>query len=92
MSDEIERGRLAREVLDNPVFIAAMAQIQAEVVSQWQNEKNPKDREWLWSMNQACKRFQQVLTQTVASGEFKAQKIEQERSRLARLGRTLTGR
>lgn len=92
MTDEIERGRLAREVLENPEFIRTMAQIHEEVLSKWQSETDPKQREWLWLMSQARKQFQEVLTQSIADGEFTSRQIEMRRSKLERLGRTLAGR
>jgi hypothetical protein len=43
-SQELERGRLAAEVLENTVYRDAMDQIRAEIVTKWQAEKDEKLR------------------------------------------------
>lgn len=87
--EELERGRLAREVLENPVFQDAMSRIQQEIVTKWQGEKDGRSREWLWSMSQASKRLESVLIETMGSGQLRAKQIELQQTRLEKAGRTL---
>lgn len=91
MSDreDLERGRLAGEVLDNPVFREAFAQIQQEIVTKWQGEKDDRQRDWLWSMSQACKRLESVLTEAMNSGLVAQKQLELTQSRAERLGQRL---
>ena len=88
-TEELERGRQAAEVLENPVYRDAMAQLQTEVLNKWQNDKDAAVRDWLWSMMQACKRLDKVLLETMQTGQLRSQQIEMERSRAERLGATL---
>ena len=88
-TEELERGRQAAEVLENPVYQDAMARLQTEVLDKWQNEKDGAARDWLWSMMQACKRLDKVLTETMQTGQLRSKQIEMERSRAEKLGSTL---
>jgi hypothetical protein len=88
-SEELERGRLAAEVLENPVYRDAMDQLRAEIVTRWQNEKNEADRNWLWALTQASKRLDQVLQDTMATGQLRSKQIELQRTRAEKAGQTL---
>lgn len=87
--EELERGRLAREVLENDVFRGALDQIQQEILTKWQGEKDQRSREWLWTMMQASKRLEAVLQSTMQTGQFRAKQIELAQARLEKVGRTL---
>lgn len=91
-SQELERGQLAKEVLENAVFRDALDSIEQEIYRQWQAEKQASEREWLWALMQAHKRLQAVLTDTMQTGSLRSKSIEMQQSKLARIGRTLTGR
>lgn len=87
-TEELERGRLATDVLENRVYIESMEQLQQEILGKWENEKSQADREWLWALMQAAKRLDKVLAETMQTGQLRSKQIEMERSRAARLGRT----
>lgn len=88
-SKELERGRLAADVLENAVYVDAMQQLQTEIVTKWQAEKDEKQRDWLWSMMQASKRLEKLLTDTMQTGQMRAKSLELQRSRAERVGATL---
>jgi hypothetical protein len=88
-SEEIERGRLAADVLENPVFRDAHQQIRAEIVSRWQVEKDESVREWLWSLMQASKRLESVLIESMQTGQMRQQQIDMQQSRLQKAGASL---
>ena len=88
-SQELERGRLAAEVLENPVFRDALDQIRAEIVTKWQVEKDERVRDWLWTLMQASKRLDSILTETMNTGLLAQKQLELERSRAERVGATL---
>lgn len=89
MTQELERGRMAAEVLENPVFRDALDQINAEIVTKWQVEKDEKVRDWLWTLMQASKRLDSILTETMNTGILANKQLELERSRAERIGATL---
>lgn len=88
-SQELERGRLAAEVLENPVFRDALDQIRAEIVTKWQVEKDERVRDWLWTLMQASKRLDSILTETMNTGLLAQKQLELERSRAEKVGATL---
>lgn len=88
-SQELERGRLAADVLGNEVYKDAMAQIQTEIVARWQVEEDEKQREWLWNMVRASKRLESLLRITMETGQIQSKQIELRRSRAERAGATL---
>ncbi len=49
-TEELERGQLAQDVLENHVYVESMAQLQQEILTKWQGEKGQQEREWLWSL------------------------------------------
>lgn len=91
-TEELERGRLAQEVLENRVYAESMTQIEQEITERWQVESDPKAREWLWSLMQAHKRLQAVLKDTMLTGQLRQKQIQAEQSRLQRLGSAFTRR
>lgn len=89
-SQELERGRLAADVLENAAYQDAMTKIQTEIVTRWQVEKDEAQREWLWSMMQAAKRLESVLKDTMATGQMRSKSLELQRSRAEKIGAALS--
>lgn len=88
-SQELERGRLAAEVLENTVFRDALDQIRAEIVTKWQAERDEKVRDWLWTLMQSSKRLESILSETMNTGLLAQKQLELERSRAEKVGATL---
>ena len=88
-SQELERGRLAAEVLENTVYRDALDQIRAEIVTKWQAERDEKVRDWLWTLMQASKRLESILSETMNTGLLAQKQLELERSRAEKVGATL---
>ena len=88
-SEEIERGRLAADVLENPVFRQAFEQMRSEVVAKWRGEKDGAARDWLWTLDQATKRLESILIETMQTGQMRQQQIDLQQSRLQKAGATI---
>lgn len=82
--EELERGRQAAEVLENPVFTESFDQIREEVINQWQAEKSEAQRLHLWQMIQVANRLESVLRNTMATGQLVAEAIRRKQSALER--------
>ncbi len=80
---------MAAEVLENPVFREAFDQMRAEIVSKWRAEKDERVRDWLWTLDQATKRVESILTDTMNTGLLAQKQLELERSRAEKFGATL---
>ena len=88
-TEELERGQLAADVLNNEVYKDAMQQLRDEILTKWQGETEEAQRNWLWAMMQACKRLDSVLTVTMQTGQLQSKQIERDRTRMEKLGRAL---
>ena len=88
-TQELERGRLAAEVLENQVFRDAIDQMNAEIVTKWQAEEDERVRDWLWTLMQASKRLEKILTETMNTGLLAQKQLELERRRAEKIGATL---
>lgn len=84
-TQELERGRLAREVMENPVFQDAAAQVEEGITREWQNETDPKRREWLWTLLQAHLRLQAVLKDTMTTGALRVKSIQRRQALAERI-------
>lgn len=85
--NELERGRLAAEVLNNPVYAEAYDQIHAEIVTKWRDASDQETREHLHRLQKCLSKVQQVLQATMNDGKIAAKALERERTGLmSRLG------
>jgi len=82
--EEMERGRHAEAVLENPAFASAFEQIEKEIVTQWKNSKDPSEREKLHLSLSLLQRLESVLKQALTNGKVAAQIVERQ-SRLGKL-------
>lgn len=88
-TDDLERGRLAREVLDNPVYQDAWTQIRGEIVERWQEEKDESRREWLWNLMQSSKRLEAVFREAMNTGKLAEADLRRRETLAERAGNTL---
>lgn len=84
MSDEldVDRGRLAEEVLNNPVYQDAYATIEAEVIKTWRTSRNTEDREQLHKLLGLLEKVKSAMETTMRSGKL-AQEAIRSRQTLA---------
>lgn len=69
MTNPIEQGRLAEEVINNPVYQDAFALIEQELFNQWQASKCKDERETLHQTAQLLKKLNVSLNQTMLNGK-----------------------
>ena len=83
----IERGRLAADVLNNPVYVEAHESIEKEITNAWREAKDSETREHLHRMLRCLFKVQTVLQGVMASGEIERKQVEQlERRKLLQFG------
>lgn len=84
--DEIDYGRLAKDVLDNPVYQDAFDRIKKELYSQWQNSENLQEREALHLSNKLLGKMQAVFKQAVMNGEVELRVWEHKKTLAEKIG------
>lgn len=90
MSDQkdAERGRLAREVLDNPVYQEAYGLIEQGIIKRWRDSRDEGEQARLHQLLLNLDKVKQVMEGVMASGEVALKKLERE-NRIVELGRRL---
>jgi FixJ family two-component response regulator len=86
---DMERGRLAQDVLDNPVYAEAYDLIEKGIYSAWHASSDKDEREHLHRLLKSLSKVRQVMEGVMTSGQIAAKKLEQEQSLLQRTGRAL---
>lgn len=84
MSDEIDadRGRLAEDVLNNPVYQSAYTTIEDEVIKSWRECKNIEDREQLHKLLKLLGKVKAAMESTMRKGQLAQDNLIQKKSLL----------
>lgn len=85
---DIDRARLAGEVLANEVYTESFALLEQEITKKWRDSRDAKEREQLHQMLLMLDKSRTVLEATMRSGQVAAKELERKRS----LAERLTGR
>ena len=84
MRDELDNGRLADEIISNPVYQEAYELIEQEIFSQWKLSKDKAERECLHQTSQLLHRLKVSLNQTMLNGKVEL-KVWQKKNMLEKL-------
>ena len=83
---ELQRGKLAQEVLDNPVYIEAHAAIEQETIRLWREARNPEDREQLHQLLLMHEKAKVALESVMRSGQIAEAELSRKLSRAEQIG------
>lgn len=74
---QVERARLASELLANPALIEALEAIEAEVIEQWERcpARDADGKEALWQLFKTSKKFRAILSGYVNTGKLAAENL-----------------
>lgn len=88
MSDErdADRGRMAQDVLDNPVYAESYALIEKELTYKWLESRDAHEREHLHRLAMALKLVKSSIETTMRNGKVSAKELERKRSLVDRIG------
>lgn len=91
MSDEqdVERGRLAQEVLKNPVYDDAYKKVEQGIIESWREARSQQDREQLHQMLMMLTKTRAAIESTMQSGQLAQANITQKQNLLQRVGSRL---
>lgn len=81
LTTDVERGRLAADVLRNSVYVEAHEAIEKECIELWRSAKTPEEREHQWRMLQSLSKLRAVLQQTMDSGTLARKQLESNERR-----------
>lgn len=81
-----DRGRLAQDVLDNPVYVESHAAIEQEVIRQWREARNPQDREQLHQLLLMHERAKAALESVMRTGKLAEAELQRKLTRAEQIG------
>ncbi|AWL03396.1 hypothetical protein ACFOHT_04845 [Massilia oculi] len=86
LEQRITQGEQARQVLDNPAFAKAFADIEQEHVEAWKNSpaRDPAGRETLWMTVKLLHKLRSTLEAAMTDGRLAKVDLEHEQAMLAR--------
>ena len=89
MSDEQEaiRGRLAQDVLDNPVYAESYGMIEQEIMAKWRDSRDALEREELHRLLKMLSKARNVIESAMRTGQLAAAELERKRTLADRLFR-----
>jgi hypothetical protein len=88
MSEEqdVQRGKDALAVLQNPAYVDAYKTLDAALVKAWRDSRDPQDREDLHRMLGLLSRLQGVMEGAVRNGQITEKEILRKRNFAERMG------
>lgn len=86
LQNEVQRGDMARQVLENEVYAEAYTLLESEITRAWRESRDKDEREELHRALRSLAKVKTVLESTMKSGQVAADKLLQERSRVQRIG------
>lgn len=89
LENEAERGRLAEEVLNNPVYAEAYQLIEKGITDQWRQSRDEKEREQLHQLLRMLDKARNVVETTMREGRVAQDKLAQRASLAQRIGQRL---
>jgi hypothetical protein len=75
---EVQRGVLAQQVLDNPVYQEAVTAIKAKLFDDWASTKwyQHKKRQEIWRMYRAAESIESQIQKVMQTGRLGQQTLE----------------
>lgn len=83
---DVQRGKDALAVLQNPAYIEAYTTLDAALVKAWRDSRDPQDREDLHRMLGLLSRLQGVMESAVRNGQITEKEILRKRNFAERMG------
>lgn len=80
---EIDRARLAKEVVENPMFAEAFDRLSAQMRDEWEASpaRDTEGRERLWLAVNLLGKVRSHLLETMQTGQMARMQLEEKRSR-----------
>ena len=70
----VEKGKTAKTILDNPVFMEAVAKYREYIVKEWMNEDDPEAQNYRWHEQNALDNVLTHLQSFVENGTYEGAK------------------
>ena len=88
LEKDVDRARLAADVLNNAVYSESFALIEQEITRKWRDSRDASEREQLHQLLRMLDKSRTLLEATMRSGQVAAKDLERKRT----LAERMTGR
>jgi len=85
LEKDAERGRLADDVLRNPVYVQSYGLIEQELMRKWRDSRDKDEREQLHQLIRMLDKARNVLESTMRSGKLAADDLSKRRTLAERI-------
>lgn len=85
LESDVDRGKFADEVLNNPVYVEAYALIEREIFAKWQASRDRDEREQLHRLLISNEKVKSVMESVMRNGKIAGEKLAQRQGLLSRL-------
>lgn len=83
---DADRGRMAQDVLDNPVYAESYALVEKEIANKWLESRDAQEREHLHRLAMALRAAKTVIESAMRNGKVAAKELERKRTLADRIG------
>lgn len=82
LEQRIYDGEQAKQVLENPAFAQALADIRQELIEQWKQApaRDLTGKEHLWNLHKLTDKLEVTLRASLDSGRLAAEELKHQRS------------
>jgi hypothetical protein len=80
LETELDRGRLADEVLRNPVYADSFALLEQEITRAWRASRDSREREQLHQLLMMLDKSKTLLESAMRSGKVAAKELERKKT------------
>lgn len=86
IGERIYNANRAKEILENEVFQAVMADMKQEFIKEWQNSpaRDAEGREKIWNLLKLAEKFEAMLRATLKTGELAQLELKHQQTLLER--------
>lgn len=80
LDKDVDRGRHAEAVLNNPVYAESYALIEQEITNKWRDSRDKDEREQLHQLLRMLGKARTLLEATMRSGQVARKELERKQS------------
>jgi hypothetical protein len=80
IGERIYNGNRAKEILDNEVFQAVIADMKQEFIKEWENSpaRDTEGRERLWNLLKLTEKFEAMIRKTFDTGRLATEELKHQ--------------
>lgn len=74
---ELDRAVLAKQIMDNPLWVEAWDAVRDRCLSTWEGGTTPEQREEAWQTLRVAKKVRRAFEQVIQTGQLAERQLEE---------------